>query len=112
MTNFKNISKIAFVYIGTVMGAGFASGQEMLVFFASFGKDGIYGLILAGFMFFLIGWMVLQLILAFECTSYKEFICIITGKKIGIFFGVELLHLRKVLKAIFLCQLNGMQMIL
>lgn len=34
---------ITALYIGTIMGAGFASGRECWQFFAVFGKDGYYG---------------------------------------------------------------------
>ena len=37
--------KVAATYIGTVIGAGFASGQEILQFFSVFGNMGILGLI-------------------------------------------------------------------
>lgn len=33
--------KIAFIYVGTVIGAGFASGQEVYVFFTRFGSDSL-----------------------------------------------------------------------
>jgi len=52
----NNISalKIAATYIGMVIGAGFATGQEILQFFAVFGINGLWGLILiaAGFVVF------------------------------------------------------------
>lgn len=86
MSTIKSILKIAFVYIGTVMGAGFASGQEMLVFFAVHDKQGIYGIILTSLLFFVIGWIVLRLILEFQYTSYKDFISDITGEKIATIF--------------------------
>ena len=42
--NNKSIStfKVAATYIGTVVGAGFASGQETLQFFAVFGVRGFW----------------------------------------------------------------------
>ena len=35
----KNVLKIVFVIIGTLIGAGFASGQEMYIFFFSYGLE-------------------------------------------------------------------------
>ena len=35
--NIKNICKITFVIIGTIIGAGFASGQEIYTFFNKYG---------------------------------------------------------------------------
>jgi uncharacterized membrane protein YkvI len=43
--------KVAFAYIGTVVGAGFASGQEILQFFSYFGYWGLVGLLLAAGLF-------------------------------------------------------------
>ena len=40
-----NWIEITALYIGTIMGAGFASGRECWQFFAVFGKDGYYGAI-------------------------------------------------------------------
>lgn len=42
-----DIMKAVCVIIGTIIGAGFASGKEIEVFFANFGKNGIYGIGLA-----------------------------------------------------------------
>ncbi|MCF0125060.1 MAG: hypothetical protein HUJ68_04775, partial [Clostridia bacterium] len=43
----KNVLKIVFVIIGTLIGAGFASGQEMYIFFFSYGKKGLIGIIIS-----------------------------------------------------------------
>ncbi|TCK86723.1 putative membrane protein YkvI [Natranaerovirga hydrolytica] len=83
MDNIKNIFKITSVYVGTVIGAGFASGQEMLNFFAIYGFDGIYGLILTGFLFFIVGWAVMELIYIKKVKTFRDFINPITGDFIG-----------------------------
>ncbi|SET71884.1 Uncharacterized membrane protein YkvI [Natronincola peptidivorans] len=44
MKGLKSICTIASVYIGTVIGAGFASGQEILQFFGKHGKSGVLGI--------------------------------------------------------------------
>lgn len=41
---------IIFSIIGALIGAGFASGQEIHLFFYRFGIFGIFGLILCGFL--------------------------------------------------------------
>ena len=43
---------IAATYIGTVIGAGFASGQEVLQYFVSFGPAGPAAIVLATLLFF------------------------------------------------------------
>lgn len=44
----KNILKIIFVIIGTLVGAGFASGKEIYIFFNKYGICGIIGILLSG----------------------------------------------------------------
>ena len=40
--NIKNVCKITFVIIGTIIGAGFASGQEIFTFFNKYGVNRTY----------------------------------------------------------------------
>lgn len=83
MNNIKNSLQIACVFTGTVLGAGFASGQEMMKFFAYYGYKGMLGLLLTGVMFAIIGWAILEIIYIRNCKNFTEFIEPITGK----FFG-------------------------
>ena len=46
----KNILKIVMVIVGTLVGAGFASGREIYLFFAKFGKLGIVGILISGIL--------------------------------------------------------------
>lgn len=46
---------VAFMYIGTIMGAGFASGREIWQFFGCFGAKAKIGVAVAGVLFILIG---------------------------------------------------------
>ena len=46
----KNILKIVFVIIGTLIGAGFASGKEIYTFFYSYGEKGIFGIIISSLL--------------------------------------------------------------
>ena len=41
------ILKVVFVIIGTLIGAGFASGQEIYAFFFSFGIKGLAGILIS-----------------------------------------------------------------
>ena len=77
---------IAMVYIGTLIGAGFASGQELFQFFGKFGTLGLVGISIASILFSLIGYAVLilssrnksydveQIVLPFENKTLKIFI--------------------------------------
>ena len=47
----KNIFKVASIYIATIVGAGFASGREIVQFFTSYYRGGFYGILLTGVLF-------------------------------------------------------------
>ena len=52
-----NFFHVALMYVGTIMGAGFASGREIWQFFGVFGKYAPIGVLLVGLMFILLGMM-------------------------------------------------------
>ena len=51
------ILNIALVYVGTIMGAGFASGREIWQFFGVFGNKGYIGVGFVGLLFIVLGIM-------------------------------------------------------
>lgn len=53
-----NVFNIAFMYLGAILGAGFASGREAWQFFGVFGRTGIKGAVLAMSVMTLIGLLV------------------------------------------------------
>lgn len=58
MRSWINILSIALIYCGTVFGAGFASGQEIVRFFSSYGWWGIAASVFVGFLFSFFGYAV------------------------------------------------------
>jgi len=76
----KNILKITFVIIGTLIGAGFASGQEMYIFFYSYGINGLFGLIISSLLMGMIIYKVLRLIELKSIFNYKDFLNAIVNK--------------------------------
>lgn len=58
MTKPLTFFNVAALYVGTLMGAGFASGREGWQFFGVFGTKGYMGLIISGALFMIIGMMV------------------------------------------------------
>ena len=50
---------VAGVYIAAIIGAGFASGSEVLYYFAKFGKMGFFGIILSSLLFGIMAWIIL-----------------------------------------------------
>ena len=66
----KNILKIVFVIIGTLIGAGFASGQEMYIFFFSYGLEGIAGLFVSNILMGIIIYVSLKIINKYKIKKY------------------------------------------
>ncbi len=71
---FRNIVKVACMYMATIIGAGFASGQEIVRFFSIYYEGGFYGIIFAGVLFSAIGYIVLDRIYKDRIRSYEEFV--------------------------------------
>lgn len=57
----KRATSIAMAFVGLTVGAGFASGQEMMQYFVAFGLKGIWGVIIASVLMALSGLAVLSL---------------------------------------------------
>ncbi len=75
--------KIAATYIGTIVGAGFASGQEVLQFFSVFGIKGLIGLIFTTILFILFGFIIMELGNKLDSTSHIEIVKYSAGKYLG-----------------------------
>lgn len=52
--------RVSLTYVGAIVGAGFASGQEIYQFFTRYGPWGMFGIALAGLLFFGIGWRAME----------------------------------------------------
>lgn len=85
------ILKIACTYIGAVIGAGFASGQEVFQFFVKHGPHGVFGLILAGSLFILGGVVILRLARQIGVSSYYEAFYKALGQRAGLV--IDLLYI-------------------
>jgi len=70
----KNILKVACIYTTSIIGAGFASGQEIMQFFSVYKTGGFYGILFAGFLFSIIGCIVLEKVYSERIRNYEEFI--------------------------------------
>ena len=51
MRNIRNILSVVCGYVAAVIGAGFASGQEIISFFVKYGKYSIIGVLLSCVIF-------------------------------------------------------------
>lgn len=74
---------IASTYVGTVVGAGFASGQEILQFFSIFGRGGVNGLALATVLFALFGMAAVRLGHQLGEPNHRKALLIAGGRQLG-----------------------------
>ena len=88
MSPMKEVFKIAGAFVGVIVGAGFASGQEILQFFASFGSLGLVGCAVAGVVFVLLSMAFSTMGQRLMANSHKEVITAILGKHLGFVFDM------------------------
>jgi len=77
------ILKIGSAFIGVIVGAGFASGQEILQYFTSFGLMGTIAAIISTALFAYVGMTLVWLGSRMQTTSHKEVIYKISGPVLG-----------------------------
>ncbi|MDW7673910.1 MAG: hypothetical protein SCK28_05150 [Bacillota bacterium] len=75
--------QIAAAYIGTIVGAGFATGQEVLQFFAFFGIGGLAAIAFATLQFAVFGYLILNIANKLKAQSHLQLIRYISGPTIG-----------------------------
>jgi len=78
------ILKMASAFIGIIVGAGFASGKEVLIYFTSFGTLGTIGAIISTALFAYLGMTLTRLGSRLRTTSHKEVIYKISGRYLGL----------------------------
>lgn len=77
------IFQIAAVFIGTIVGAGLASGQEIKQFFTTYGCKSFIGILLCCFIYIFIGNIVITLSIKHNLNSYNELITLISPGLLG-----------------------------
>ncbi|QUW21480.1 hypothetical protein JSQ81_17030 [Sporosarcina sp. Marseille-Q4063] len=78
------ILKIGSAFIGIIVGAGFASGNEIVQYFTSFGTLGTIAAILSTALFAYLGMTLTRLGSRTQTTSHKEVIYKISGPYLGL----------------------------
>lgn len=79
----KEIFVIVLVIIGALIGAGFASGQEIYSFFYSYGPQGMLGLVVTCILIGILINKILKIILKYEINNYDKFLSqLIKNKKV------------------------------
>lgn len=86
--SFYTTLEIGAVFIGTIVGAGLASGQEICQFFTTYGYKSFIGILICFFIYIIVGSMIVDLSLKYKLNSYNELINVVSpgffGKVIDI----------------------------
>ena len=101
--NYRKIFQVAAVFIGTIVGAGLASGQEIAQFFTVYGVNSFIGIILCAFIYMVIGSFIIKISIEHNFTSYSELIQHISpgfvGKIINFLTGLFMISSSSVILA-------------
>lgn len=84
MRGVRNILCVSSGYIAAVIGAGFASGQEIVSFFVKYGRYSIIGIFIACVIFALFSYAVLSVCAERGIYSYTGFLSAVLGEKYGV----------------------------
>lgn len=77
------VMQIGFTYMGTIVGAGFATGQEILQFFTRFGNWAVATIILATIMFIWLGTKMMLIAAKINAKSYEDVNKALFGERFG-----------------------------
>lgn len=83
--------QISAIYMGTIVGAGFATGQEILQFFTKYGKWGTLAIFISMLLFIWLGYKVMLLAQQIKAKSYEDLNVVLFGKKLGSFISIFML---------------------
>jgi len=83
MNRTGKVLQIAATYMGTVVGAGFATGQEILQFFTRYGYWGTITIAIATAMFVWLGTKMMLIASEIQAKSYEDLNKALFGDKIG-----------------------------
>ncbi|WP_068773746.1 hypothetical protein [Paenibacillus sp. FJAT-26967] len=76
-------AQVAFTYVGTIVGAGFASGQEILQFFTRYGTTAALTIALASLLFVWLGIKLMLMANDVQAESYEDLNKVLFGPKAG-----------------------------
>ncbi|MED1469735.1 GerAB/ArcD/ProY family transporter [Bacillus salipaludis] len=81
--NWTAAFQIAAVYVGTVVGAGFATGREIVEFFSRFGFFGLISILMSGYLLVVLGSKLMRIAAHINAKSYQELNEYLFGKWAG-----------------------------
>ena len=81
------VFQVATVFIGTIVGAGLASGKEITEFFTMYGVNSFLGIIACGIFYIIMGSIISKISINYNLSSYSDVINIISPNILGKFTG-------------------------
>jgi uncharacterized membrane protein YkvI len=78
-----SILLLAATYVGTVVGAGFSTGKEIVTFFSLNGALGTFGIAISGFLFIVVGTKIMIISARIQAYSFIEFNEYLFSKQVG-----------------------------
>lgn len=81
--SFLQALQIAALFIGTIVGAGFSTGQEIIQFFSRYGMFAIYAIIIATILFIWLGYKIMVLASSIQAKSFENLNIELFGYKLG-----------------------------
>lgn len=82
-----NIFQVATVFIGTIVGAGLASGKEITEFFTKYGFKSFLGIIMCGLFYIIMCSIISRISIDYKLNSYSDVINVISPNLLGKFTG-------------------------
>ncbi len=81
MRSVRNILSVVCGYVAAVIGAGFASGQEIVSFFVRYGRYSIFGIAVSCIIFAAFAYAVLAVCVGEGVSSYSEYLNVCFGRR-------------------------------
>ena len=81
------IFQVATVFIGTIVGAGLASGKEITEFFTKYGISSFLAIIACGIIYIILGFIISKVSVDYNLNSYSDLINLISPNILGKFTG-------------------------
>ncbi|MCQ0169092.1 hypothetical protein DN388_19275 [Pseudomonas sp. S12(2018)] len=81
----KESLKIAGAFVGVIVGAGFASGRELLLMFVDFGVWGLLGTVVSASLFIFLGMALAGMGSRLRASSHKDVVNALCGRYLGAF---------------------------
>ncbi|MGL5616089.1 MAG: YkvI family membrane protein, partial [Sarcina sp.] len=88
MKDTKQVFQIATIFIGTIVGAGLASGKEITEFFTVYGLRSVFGILFTGLFYVLICSIISKISIEKNLNSYGEMMAEVSPNIFGKFIGV------------------------